>query len=232
MKSDTEAEIRQATEEWKEDYIEILTLAAYESYLDGMIDADEILGMPRGPDGKLLDPDKYFNVISEAAMDYSKSYGQILREEGSTVMKGEKVPWLATLEETQRNRIHQIINDGIAEGLPTGVKESADGKYPKGSIAEQLQGYFNDRKSHASTVARTEVARIQNISSLERWKDRGYSQVKVLDGNGVNSCEACNEVNGQTWTLESALERELEHPNCYRAFSPIRKGEESQEPAQ
>lgn len=231
LKPETEKEIEEAMRRWQEDYIALLTISAYETYLNGTINADEIIGMPRDAKGDLIDPDKYFMVISEAAMAYSNEYGAILKDEGSTVMHGEKVPWLATMEESQRATIHQIINDGIANGLPTGTIETKSGTYPKGSIAEQLQGYFGDRKSHASTVARTEVARIQNVSSLNRWKERGYNQVKVLDGNGVGSCDICNEKNGQIWTVETALNNELEHPCCYRVFSPIRQGEEVEEPA-
>jgi hypothetical protein len=160
--------------------------------------------------------------ISTNALDFARNYGELLRTEGASVIGGQKVTWLKDFGAEQRNAIDQIIEKGLKEGRAPGVKESGIGIYPKDSIAADLQGYFDERKSHASTVARTETGRIQNLSSLDRWNDHGVTEVDVLDDEGPHSCNGCQSANAQRWTLEYAMEHELEHPNCVRAFNPVR----------
>jgi len=149
----------------------------------------------------------------------------MLEEKGGCYISGEFVPWLNDMTEQHRSEVVRIIQEGLEEGKPTGVRESGRGTYPKGSIARELQDYFGERKSHASTVARTEIGRIQNVSKLDTLDQRGWQVVEVQDGDGENPCDDCKELNGQVWTMEYAMTHELEHPNCVRNFIPLRQGE-------
>jgi SPP1 gp7 family putative phage head morphogenesis protein len=129
---------------------------------------------------------------------------------------------MAESAERTRSDVFRIIEDGLAAGKYPGVKEKAKGGYAPGTIAGDLQEYFGERKSHATTVARTETGRILNLGQLQRYKDRGIAYVKVLDDEGPHSCAACAAANGQVWTLDYAMEHELEHPNCVRAYVAVR----------
>lgn len=205
--------INSALQQWKIDYIKTLTEGALEAHISGAVRGEHELGNDE------LDRDD-MNLINDRALAFSETYGRMLTDEGASIINGEKIYWLRDMDEQNRNDITKIIRDGLAEGKPTGQKESGKGTYPKGSIARELQDYFTERKSHASMVARTEIARIQNISGMERYQARGIKQVEVLDGNGEASCPECDEANGQIWDLDYAMTHELEHPNCRRAFNP------------
>jgi SPP1 gp7 family putative phage head morphogenesis protein len=159
--------------------------------------------------------------ISTPATLYAKQYGAMLTEQGGSMIKGEFVPWLKDSNESERQSIYDIIQRGIDEGRPTGYNERKKGGYPDGTIAHDLEQYFNQRRSHASTVAITEVGRIQNQSTLDSFRDHGVGRVKILDGGGPNSCARCDELNGQVVTVEWASENELEHPHCVRAYEAV-----------
>jgi hypothetical protein len=210
----TRKEIADANEAWRKEYIRILTTQVYGAYATASAEAVQSV------DGNID-----WMVINEAAQKYALEYGKRLTESGSSVIGGKDTPWLKDMSETRRSEVAEIIEKGLAEGKPTGVRETGKGTYPKGSIARDLQDYFGDRQSHASTVARTELGRIQNVSRLDRWGERGWKIVRVQDGDGANPCDACKELNGQAWTLDYARAHELEHPCCVRNFYPLREGE-------
>jgi len=213
MRPTTIERLNQAFASFSKQLRELLIEEAARAHVRGDILAHAKLG---------LEPDELH--VTQAALDYSRSYGEMLREEGASIISGKKVPWLADMEAEERNRVHDIIQQGIDEGKYPGVKERVKGGYPEGTIANDLEGFFSDRKSHASTVARTETKRIQNEGALGRYTERGYETVKVLDDEGPNSCAACAAANGQDWTVEYAQDHELEHPNCVRDFAPIVTG--------
>lgn len=166
-------------------------------------------------------------ALRAAAERFTSGYTQdLLVRGGSTVWDPEQgkavfKPWLADSSEETRSRIVDIIEKGLEDGKYPGVKERKKGGYTEGTIAADLEDYFDERRSHASTVARTEAKRIQNRGMLDRYAERGYAEVTVLDDEGPNSCDACEAANGQVWTVEEAAERMLEHPNCVRDFAPI-----------
>lgn len=161
-----------------------------------------------------------YKSVLNAADAYAKSYKKLLVSKGGSYTYGPngKVfkPWLRDLATDQRKSIEQIIKDGIKEGKATGVKQALDGSYPPNSVAADLKKYFNGRKSHASTIARTEIGHIQNHASVSRYMKEGYTKVYVLDG--LDFDEPCREANGSIWSLDYAMSHLLEHPNCTRAF--------------
>jgi len=196
------AKVQQILNEHKQMIADALTAKARAAYSDAFLRVDRQLGLKTSPD-----------VVNEQAMQQAKIYGDLLKSEGASIINGEKLPWLADRTTLERSTITDIIEKGLAEGKYPGVKEGKGG-YAKGTIAADLQGYFGERKSQATAVARTETGRILNQGQLTRYQDRGVSKVKVLDDEGPGSCAACGAVNGAIWTVEYAMEHELEHPNC------------------
>ena len=203
-----EIELEKAIDEAMKEYIRYLVASAFVAYADGELDAYESLGMR--VDMKLVD---------QYASQYSEEYQKMLTEEGATIMNGQKVYWLKDMDVEMRRDIGLIIDQGISEGKYPGVRERRTGGYADDTIGKDLNKYFDQRRSQATTVARTEVKRIQNDGALDRFKDFGFDLVWVHDGEGQNPCEICQAVNGEVWTLEYARSHELEHPNCTRTFS-------------
>jgi len=211
MKDTTQQRIDDALKKWEVRITQALSKEAFKSYLAADVEAFRAIGLEAG-----------FEVVNEAAQKFAQDYRRLLATEGATLINGQKIPWLKALIEKARSEVAAIIQDAIASGTPTGIRQLPTGGYEKGSVAAKLAKYFSTKTSHASTVARTEVGRIQNVAKLGRWQERGYQHVRVKDGDGANPCARCQEVNGQIWTLEYALSHELEHPNCVRSFIPVK----------
>jgi len=76
-------------------------------------------------------------------------------------------------------------------------------------------------KNRARAIARTELGTAQNVASISRYEQSGVAQVRVLDGNGPNSCQACTDLNNSLQSLAWARANPLGHPNCIRAFAPV-----------
>lgn len=182
---------------------------AQASYREGR--AYAFMRMGGGYDWKEEDPYAY---------QYAKEYRKLLEEEGATWINGTKRYWFRDSTEEAKQEMLRIIEEGIAAGRPLGIKERKRGGYPAGTIAADLQPYFQRMRSHASMVARTEVGRIQNVGTCLTYKQHGIQEVTVLDNEGPHSCDACRKANRQRWTVEYAMAHELEHPNCVRRFAP------------
>jgi len=211
----TRSAIERALEELRRDLIILLQEGAAQSYLLGNLMAYMSLGL-RPEDAAAGGDD-----AEKAGIAYAQRYRDLLINEGASIIKGKKVTWLGDMSEKERSAIYDIIQSGLDEGKATGIKETGIGTYPKDSIAADLQEYFSQRKSHASMIARSETGRILNIGSLERFIAAGLREVKVFDNEGPNSCDACIRAHGQIWTIEYAMENEVEHGNCVRAFGPV-----------
>lgn len=206
--------IEQAVQSYIFMMVQTLGDNAYQSYIDGQ---------QGGAYSLRLSVD--WNQVPKDALSYSEQYKQTMVRDGGTLINGQMVPWVANRSEGMRKEIADIIREGIEKGKATGVKEYAGGGYPKNSIAADLEEYFGMTKSHASMVARTEVGRIRNLSTLNRYREAGIEYVRVYDGGLEDSCEECNAIDGVMWPLEYAMTNEKEHPNCVRRFGAVRKPE-------
>lgn len=209
LKTRTLAGIDTTLTMFQNDIAEAVIVAMVAAHIKGDLKAQKALGMEISLD-----------LVNKAAQDYAKVHGVLLRSEGATIIKGKKIPWLADSNKDLRAQVVDIIQKGLDEGKP--VAEIGGKRVAPGTIAKDLQdALVRDRGYKNVRIARSEVARVQNIGSLTRYQNRGITRVRVLDDEGPNSCEECKMVNGQIWTLEKAMVNELEHPNCVRSFAPI-----------
>jgi len=71
---------------------------------------------------------------------------------------------------------------------------------------------FDERKSHATMVARTEMNKIRNDAAFSRYQDAGVEEVEVV-GSDVNPCEECEELRGVVYKVTDAPYLPI-HPNC------------------
>lgn len=205
------AEIDKALETYQKKLAKLIISAVTKAYIDGDINAQEMLGVSVSLD-----------LVQKEAKEYLVPYGELLVNEGSTIIKGMEIPWLRDHTMRTRQKVFDVIEAGIKEGKP--VAEIGGKRIAPGTIAEDLRNLLiRDKDYEYVRIARTEPARIQNIGSLHRFEKHDVSEVTVLDDEGPNSCEACKLANGQVWPIKKALVNELEHPNCVRSYSPIIK---------
>lgn len=163
-----------------------------------------------------------FDLVKAEAVDYiASSYAPLILDRGGSMCFDADrgiffVDWLNTNAVYEREQVLSIIRAGISDGTPmTG----------KNSLADRLGGFFNARKRHAETVARTETAKIQLQGTSNRLKNLGVSKVKILDGGISPDGEPygclCPEKDGEIWTLEYYNDHLIEHPNCTRDIVPV-----------
>ena len=212
MKPETRAAIMKALEERHRDYIKALSRGAMLTHRLAQVEADKIAGYQLSP--------KDWGVINEAAVRFAANYQKMLMEKGATIINGEEIPWLDALKTAEREYVSEYIQKGLAEG-----------KAPS-ELADGLQEHFNFAKSHAEMVARTETGRIRNVGNMERWGERGFKKVGIIDDEGPTSCEECAKANGQVWPMDYALSHELQHPNCVRRPYPAGEEEALTDPGQ
>jgi len=118
---------------------------------------------------------------------------------------------ITQLEKTTKQRLI-----GALRGAMTGG-ESAPAKLQETILATVRETYADFGAARALRIARTETGMLFNQGAIFAAKQGGFEKVDVVDGT---DCAPCAEANGETWTLEEALARPLEHPNCLRAFYP------------
>jgi SPP1 gp7 family putative phage head morphogenesis protein len=195
-------------------YAQTLIASAAKSFAAGDISAQTALKI------KLS-----MRLVQKESVEYSKKYKKDLIEKGGTwVAENDKKvfkTWFADSTEEQRTKVAEIIANGLRDGKPTGVKQGKNGKYPKGSIAEQLHEYFNARHSHASMVARTEVARIQYEGMMNRYEKHGIVEVKWLHSHLGNARIEHLERDGKVYKVGE--EPPLGEPNCRCTYVGVPK---------
>jgi len=157
-------------------------------------------------------------AVHQEALKFGKVHGKLLRDEGATIIKGRKIPWLADSVKSTRAQVVDVINQGIADGLPMG--DITGKKIVPDTVSYNLRETLVRNKDYEYVrIARTETASIQNKAAINRYEINGIKKVLVHDGHDFDA--ACAAADGQIWTLEYAMNHELEHPNCTRSFSPV-----------
>jgi SPP1 gp7 family putative phage head morphogenesis protein len=197
--------IDMAFSEWRDTVADGLTQTSINSFIKGDLTAQAAVSTAAGIEVKL----PAFRV-QEEALKYAQEYGKLLKEEGASIIQGEKIAWLKDSTELSRQATVDLIVQGLEEG------KSMD------ELAVDLRQTFTRNKDYEYyRIARSETARIQNNGALNRYDKLAITHVDVLDNEGPNSCEECARANGQRWTVEYARTHELEHANCVRSFVPV-----------
>ncbi len=163
------------------------------------------------------------NAAKTPAIEFCDDYLNELRRGGSTI-NGEWVQWFEKYGPDANARpLYDLIMKNLQEGKSLGRWENRNGEgYRKGTISYEIQEAMGQQyRSGASRIARSETARLQNVSSLDRYEKSRVEEVTVHDGDG---CPVCAGINGETWSIDEARRRTIEHPNCKRYFIPVVKG--------
>jgi len=199
MKKKTKDKLDTEIDNYIDRTINILSGNAGLAFVAGEIKASNTMGIS-------------YDKPSPDSLVYARAYRQLLVDEGATIINGEKVYWMADREKELREQLFNKIEEGFKEGRKT---------YGSGSIADDIAEILGVEHWKAQRISRTEVKRIMNAGTIQRYERNKVKYVQVLDNEGENSCEECAKINGQKWDIEYANSHELEHPNCVRSFVPI-----------
>lgn len=152
-----------------------------------------------------------FRLVKSAATAYSKEYKNLLvKRGGGDIVENGKFkfkPWFKDSNLANREKVADIINTNIREGK--GVRETE----------KELRQFFNQRKRHAETVARTETAKVQSIATTNRLKEQGISRVQWItaEDERVRSAHAARHLK----VYPVGDHPELGEPNCRCTLAPF-----------
>lgn len=185
---------------FEKDRIETLIEGATENYIKGEQDAYKLLDIAFDEDDVL-----------DAAHAYLKTYKSQISD-GYTYIQGEKVFWLRDRTINERQKIFDIIKEGIIKGKSPDV------------VKQDFVTHFGMQKSQAETLARTETAYVQARGAENRFKRQGVEKIKWL--LGANPCSECKKYGGKVFTWDTLPFSIPRHPRCTCSLSPVMSQEE------
>lgn len=125
----------------------------------------------------------------------------------------ERAAWLVTgVDATTRERIRTLIAETLANPDATEAELAQ-------AILTEFDGMTVGR---ADMIARSELAEAAGKGSAAGWRDAGIDAVLISDGDDFD--EACQEADGQIWSVAKYEANPLEHPNCTRIASALAPG--------
>lgn len=175
--------------------IETIIAGASKAYLTGTKTAYERLG-----------EDFVSSEVKDDVYIFLKEYKKQI-EAGYTVIQGEKVYWLRDRTLAERQKIFDIVSEGITQG-----------KSPA-TVKKEFVDYFGMQKSQAETLARTETAYVQEQGIADRYKKAGVIKVKWL--LGAHPCPECQRYGGNIYTWDKLPYSIPRHPRCTCTLSPV-----------
>lgn len=139
--------------------------------------------------------------------------------------KVEENTFMAKAKEYMENRTGELVGTGKIGKLEESTRNMIKSDLVKGmdngstpiQIASDIKDNYAFSSSRAENIARTETGFAWNDAAIASYETQGYKSVLVYDGDGDT---ACQDANGQTWSIAYAKEHLLEHPRCVRSFGP------------
>lgn len=144
--------------------------------------------------------------IKDDVYAFLKEYKKQI-EAGYTVIQGEKVYWLRDRTLVERQKIFDIVSEGITKGKSPDI------------VKKEFQDYFKMQKRQAERIARTETAYVQANGRDDRYKKAGVKKVKWL--LGPKPCERCKPLGGQIFTWDELPYQQPAHVLCTCDLSPV-----------
>lgn len=132
-------------------------------------------------------------------------------------------------------RVHRLVNDAQAHMaevhdttlaairgvLTRGFRE----RWTVGQMTAELAATVAEIYANRTlTIARTELANVRQLASLERYQEAGIAMVHVIDGPdcGWTHHGDPDQANRSVRHMIDAREYALSHPNCQRVCLPLR----------
>lgn len=144
--------------------------------------------------------------VKDDVYSFLKTYQKQLNE-GYTVIQNEKVYWLRDRTLKERQKIFDIISDGVTQGKSPDV------------VKKEFQDYFGMQKRQAERIARTETAYVQANGRDDRYKKFGVERVKWL--LGPNPCPECLDYGNKIYTWDTLPKNQPVHALCTCDLAPV-----------
>ena len=199
----------------------------------------EIKDLPIEADGLIPEGEanRLAGILREAMVDVSRRTFSAINENGlaGTLEWSERlrsVSNLLTSAPTRARMIHRttdtIIRRAVTEALRNGysIQQLADG-VPADNF-QGLRRILTETEARSRLIARTEIMRSQNQTSIGFYQDQGFSYVRAddIDGdpndNYIDPADGrtCEHRHGQIYRLETAMQVE-DHPNGTLNWEPM-----------
>lgn len=144
--------------------------------------------------------------VKDSVTSFLKTYQEQLND-GYTVIQGKKVYWLRDRTLAERQKIFDIISEGVTQG-----------KTPA-TVRKEFQDYFGMQKMQAERIARTETAYVQANGRDDHYKQFGVEKVKWL--LGPNPCPECLDYGNKIYTWDTLPKNQPVHVNCSCDLAPV-----------
>ncbi len=142
-----------ATDTMVNSYANILAFTAAESYLTGQFRASRLLRIPFS-----------FHLVNLEAIARIANYKHDLITKGGSVIDGEFKPWLKDMGEVARDRVTQVVEEGIRNGTPLT------------QLRSKLDEVFTMQEHHSQLVAYQETRRMFNQGTMDRFEKEGIEE--------------------------------------------------------
>lgn len=165
---------------------------------------------------------KYTNarIYKEAADDLATQASFLLlddakiRELVNSIWCNDGKHWSKRVWDNQK-RLQSSIEKGLVDAAARGLS--------KDELVKDLQTRFEVGFSYADRIARTELAYIQNKTTVESYKKAGITEVKTIVADDERLCDTCGRKEGLITPIGEAKAGKafLFHPNCRCDIVPI-----------
>lgn len=212
----------------------VLGRAMQQTTTDAKIAPDEITIGMLFPDG----------ARNELARVMGASYERIIRATWQTIAESgvagvlefndrlSIVSQIASLATSAAEGIDQVSRTAVSRAIELGIERGYSiQQVARGVPAEGFPGINSlveeTYQNRARTIARTEVMRAQNASSIGYYREQGIRWMRAHDPDGDpgdnyigSDGRTCSERSGLVYTADDSMDV-LSHPNCRLTWTPI-----------
>lgn len=179
--------------------VDMLVSGATKNYLNGATTAYKRLKQDIIKDELKTETEKYLAEYKKGLLD------------GYTKIQGKKVYWLRDRTLNERQKIFDIINEGIQKEKSTDI------------LTSEIQEYFGMQKTQAQVLAINETAYVKARARDIIYHKYDVEEMKWLLGS--NPCEICIPFGGQIYTWDTLPYEQPVHIRCNCDLEPVLKGE-------
>lgn len=156
---------------------------------------------------------QYKNIYKSLSVDSEQAFSTLSNENVQQMINqiwcADGKSWSQRIW-TNTDKLQQALNDNLIHCVLTGQKTT--------QLKELLTKQFNVSYNNANTIVRTEMARIQTQSAIDRYKNYGIQQVEILADDA--GCDYCGKLHKTRYTLYEKIPVPA-HPNCRCCIIPV-----------